>query len=452
MPADEPVRKVASRQPIRVCTYSNRNPALEIIPVVPHTNSGCLARDGPGRTAVESESTIGVFVQDNKTAVSEAGSTVGLEEIIISSELMSRPMRSPDIVAETAGMQALAAVIPEGDTAVFRRLAGLAIQLCGAGSAGVSVLEKPPSGESIFRWQVLAGAVAPFEGGATPRNWSPCGTCLDRRQAMLYSHPDRHFTYLRELHMPIVEALVVPMLNHVRNGSTIWIVTHDAKRGFDAEDARVMTTLGSYAARTLANLADGIPVAAPLPATGRESIWQAYLSRVARGDERSLTALLNETSPLVFATAIRIVGFAADAEEVTADVYARVWTIAANYNQERGTVSGWLRAIARSLSFDRLRASALKVRREVALRSDFCGTGDMEDDLIAGQAREVVLRALGGLPPVQRQAIEMAYLYGLTAPEIASTTGEPLGTIKTRIRLGLIKLRRLLASVERSGD
>lgn len=387
-------------------------------------------------------------MQDAKVAPLHATPAVTLEEIIISSELPSRPMRSPDVVAEASAMQDLTSVMAEGDVAVFRALTILAMRLCDAGSAGVSVIEEGPSG-SVFRWRVLAGVIQSFEGGCTPRDWSPCGACLDRGQATLYSHPDRHFTYLQALGMPIVEALVVPMLGHGKNGSTIWIVSHGG-RPFDAEDVRVMTALSCYAARSLGNAPGATDAAPAMPGTGREMVWRAYVEKIVRGDERSLHELFQETSPLVFATVIRILGFAADAEEVTTDVYARVWATASTYHPERGTIVSWLRTIARSMAFDRLRASALRARSEVSLRADLRGGADIEDDLIAGQAHEFVLAALGALPSVQRRAIELAYLSGLTCPEIAVLTGEPVGTIKTRLRLGLIKLRRLLASAASS--
>jgi RNA polymerase sigma-70 factor (ECF subfamily) len=180
-------------------------------------------------------------------------------------------------------------------------------------------------------------------------------------------------------------------------------------------------------------------------AAGRESMWGAYVRQVAHGDHSGLTALFRETSPLVFATAVRILSFRPDAEEITADVYAKIWRVARSYDEQRGSVASWLRTITRSLAFDRLRASALRTRCEVALSLNYCSATDLEGDLIAGQARERVVAALQALPYEQSRAIELAYFSGLTCPEIAKRIGEPVGTVKTRIRLGLIKLRRLLA-------
>lgn len=207
-----------------------------------------------------------------------------------------------------------------------------------------------------------------------------------------------------------------------------------------------MTVLGAFATRSLSLGAhagepmyhDGVRVA--------DHVWETYIRRTALGDQSALAALFKETSPLVFATALRIVGFRADAEEVTADVYARIWRAAAGYDWRRGSVASWLRAITRRLAFDHLRSSALRTRYEQELSVDCRGVADIERDLIRGQTRETLHTALRALPSEQRHAILLAYFSGLTVPQVAQHTGEPVGTIKTRIRLGLIKLRRLLAA------
>lgn len=308
------------------------------------------------------------------------------------------------------------------------------------------------SGEWLFRWQALAGVIEPYEGGSTPRNWSPCGTCLDVGVPVLYSYPARHFSYFRPLAVPIVEGLVIPRYADRNAGATIWIVSHEEDRRFDAEDVRVMTTLGNFASRAL-SLAHAGGFYQDEPDSGspfyREGIWTGYVQRVANGDHAALTALFNETSPLVFATALRVVGFRADAEEITADVYARLWRIARCYDSHRGGVVGWLRTITRNLSFDFLRSQAMRGRHEVALSFEPCEYGgrlDVDAQLIAGQANTRMRTALEALPFEQRQAIELAYFVGLTFPEIAEEVGRPVGTIKTRIRLGLQKLRCILAA------
>jgi hypothetical protein len=104
--------------------------------------------------------------------------------------------------------------------------------------------------DSISLFKFDFAMVESFEGGSTPRHWSPCGTCLDAGVPVLYSYPERHFTYLQEVATPIVEALVIPMFANPTGGATIWIVSHSETR-FDAEDVRVMTTLGNFASRAV---------------------------------------------------------------------------------------------------------------------------------------------------------------------------------------------------------
>jgi len=349
-------------------------------------------------------------------------------------------------------MHSLAQVMTtDSSVAVLKRLATLAIELCGAGTGGVSVIEEGENGEQIFRWQALAGELDAHEGGQTPRDWSPCGECLKTGKVMLYSYPARYFTYFQEIDTPIVEGLVVPMYADNVPVGTIWIVSHTEHVKFDAEDARVMTSLGSFAAAALklaeasaASAENGKLHEAPVRG-GRELVWKEYVRRVAHKDHSALSALLNETSPLVFATALRVLSFRADAEEVTTDVYHRIWRTAETYDPQRGSVDAWLVSIARSRAIDRLRARAARDRSETALSIE-CSSGiDPESNAAASQTRTHLLQALHALPVQQRRAIELAYFSGLTMTEIAGQLGHPIGSVKTRIRMGLIKLRRLLA-------
>lgn len=380
----------------------------------------------------------------NAATPSAAVERVPLMDVIISDELALRPLRGPNSIAEAGAMESLAAMLPTGKKTFLKGLAGIGIRLCNADSVGISVTENTADGKCVFRWQAMAGVVEPYEGGETPRDWSPCGTCLDAGKPMLYAYPERHFTYLQSLQVPIVEALVIPMAEEGPDPATIWIASHDQSRRFDAEDARVMTSLGAFAARSLA-----LPFA-PLDFDGearRDDVWKAYILQAASGDYSGLAALFRETSPLVFAAALRIMGFRADAEEVTADVYVRVWKTAGNYDTGRASAAGWLRMLARSLAIDRLRSKAARTRHETELGSNHLDKADIETDLISNQTHSSILGALQALPFEQRRSVEMAYLSGLSISEIADQTGSPVGTVKTRIRLGLIKLRRLLATI-----
>jgi RNA polymerase sigma-70 factor (ECF subfamily) len=165
----------------------------------------------------------------------------------------------------------------------------------------------------------------------------------------------------------------------------------------------------------------------------------------AGGDAAALAALYDATAALVNGLALRILGDPGAAEEVTLDVYLQVWRQAARYDPARGAPAAWLLTLARSRAIDRRRAGAGQ-RREtepVALAMADPGPGP-EEGTAAGERRRLVRGALAGLGPEQRKTIELAYFGGLSHTEIAATLGEPLGTVKTRIRLGMMRLREAL--------
>ncbi|HEU5393769.1 MAG TPA: sigma-70 family RNA polymerase sigma factor [Candidatus Methylomirabilis sp.] len=175
------------------------------------------------------------------------------------------------------------------------------------------------------------------------------------------------------------------------------------------------------------------------------------IQAMARGDLLALATFYDRYAPLVFGLAARVTGNAADAEEVLQDVFIQAWRQAARYSPTRAAPRTWLLIIARSRAIDRRR------RR----RHDETGgpTGpeavdqgeDPGGDLEGRERREAVRKALKLLPPEQRAAIELAYFEGLTHTEIAALTGDPVGTVKGRLRLGMEKLRGLLGPVLEEG-
>ncbi len=176
------------------------------------------------------------------------------------------------------------------------------------------------------------------------------------------------------------------------------------------------------------------------------------LAAIARGEEASLAAFYSATSRWVYGLALKILGDPFQAEEVTLDVYFQVWRQAAAYSVERGTPGAWLLTMARSRAIDRLRASRSRRRREGPWEESFDRPSEEIDPLTASaesERRKVVLEAIASLPPEQRRPIELAFFQGLTHTEIAGRLGEPLGTVKTRIRLGMMKLRESLMPLER---
>ena len=181
----------------------------------------------------------------------------------------------------------------------------------------------------------------------------------------------------------------------------------------------------------------------------------ALFARIAAGDSAALGTLYDETSGIVFGLCSRILGDPADAEEVTLDVYTQVWRQAARYDPERGEPVTWLLTLAHSRAIDRLRSRAPSRKREQGLDSapgvaDLPGPGaDPEAASAFAERARFVRQALASLSAEQREVLELAYFEGLTHVEIAGRIRQPLGTTKSRIRLGLGKLREALAPFSR---
>jgi RNA polymerase sigma-70 factor, ECF subfamily len=172
---------------------------------------------------------------------------------------------------------------------------------------------------------------------------------------------------------------------------------------------------------------------------------------VARRQESALGMLYDRYGRMVFAVALRITGDRQTADEVVQDVFQNVWQSAAGFQSGLGSVTVWLMGIARHRAIDATRSKREKRRAaERPLIEGWEVPDDMnvEKEIDRRELRGIVRRALEELPTNQRQAIELAYYSGLTRTEIATQLGEPLGTVKTRLRLGLMKLRDLLQTLE----
>jgi PAS domain S-box-containing protein len=176
---------------------------------------------------------------------------VTLDDILITELLAQRSPRTSDWRAEAEAMQPLAQQMARDAGALLQTLVDIALNLCQAGTAGVSLLETTPDGTEIFRWTTMAGRLSQAVGGSTPRNFSPCGVCLDRGTPQLFSHPERYFSYFQDTNTPIVEGLVLPLISEHQALGTLWIMSHDEQRQFDAEDVRVMTNLANFSAAAL---------------------------------------------------------------------------------------------------------------------------------------------------------------------------------------------------------
>ena len=169
-----------------------------------------------------------------------------LEDILITEQLLSRRHRQRRSHKEAECLHRLAdawAVSPENLIDTFLKMP---LELCGAGTSGLSLLESGASGEQVFRWTNLAGKLAKCVGGTAPRNFSPCGVTLDRNSPQLFEYPGRYFQYFNQVEVPIVEGLVIPFHVGPKTEGTVWIVSHAEECRFDAEDVRIMTTLTEF--------------------------------------------------------------------------------------------------------------------------------------------------------------------------------------------------------------
>ena len=182
----------------------------------------------------------------------------------------------------------------------------------------------------------------------------------------------------------------------------------------------------------------------------RDDDLAALIQRVAEDDHCAVSELYGTPSRIIYGLVLRILKNAEAAEEVLLDVYTQVWRQASLYDRARGAPLAWMTTIARSRAINRLRSGNLELQRIEALEKDSTpvATGGTPEDLLAlTERRRLVRSALDLLSTEQRESIELAYYGGLTHSEIAARLGQPLGTIKTRIRLGMMKLRDALKSI-----
>ena len=181
-----------------------------------------------------------------------------------------------------------------------------------------------------------------------------------------------------------------------------------------------------------------------------EERWRLCLEGIRAGQGESLALLYDETSSLLFGLALRVLSDPADAEEIVSDVYQQVWRTAQGFDPPRGSVLAWLTMLTRSRAIDRLRSAGSRRSKETSFDAniDFPSSAPApESQSIFAQERKLVRQALDTLVPEQREAIELAFFRGLTHVEVAEALATPLGTIKTRIRGGMIKLREALEPV-----
>jgi RNA polymerase sigma-70 factor (ECF subfamily) len=196
--------------------------------------------------------------------------------------------------------------------------------------------------------------------------------------------------------------------------------------------------------KSLATLGDVLYAGSKAPVP--EQDWAALVQSIAAGDELALHALYERAHRMVFTLTMRITANRETAEELTIDVFHDVWRRASLYDAANGTVLGWIMNQARSRAIDRLRFDSRKKRINGMEQPLAEVAADPSDVLELREQSKALREALAGLTPDERQAIETTFFAGLTHAEAAVRLNQPLGTIKTRIRSGLHKLRRMLTA------
>jgi signal transduction histidine kinase len=186
-------------------------------------------------------------VRSKRASVTDSVAPVELSDVLITSKLVSR-RRRPNPEAENLALYKLARVMAENPAQLVDSLLSASLELCDAGTAGLSVLD---TDAQLFRWTNLVGSLNKHVGGTTPREFSPCGVTLERNSPQLFLYPGRRFQYFQNLKPSIAEALVLPVRLDNEVPATIWIVSHNPRVHFDTEDVRIMVGLANFTAHAL---------------------------------------------------------------------------------------------------------------------------------------------------------------------------------------------------------
>ena len=212
---------------------------------------------------------------------------VPLESILRTEELHRRPWRPPDYEKENRALVALAIALADSPRTILQTLAEKTLAVVQADSAGLSLLTKD---EKRFYWPATAGAWQPHLGGGTPRDFGPCGDVLDRNVPMLFTHWERRYPYFCVTTPLAEEGLLVPFYVHGRAVGTIWAIAHTEHRKFDAEDLRLLESLGRFASAAYQALASIDDLTVQIAA--REKA-EAAVRELANGLEAKLRRLVD---------------------------------------------------------------------------------------------------------------------------------------------------------------
>lgn len=171
------------------------------------------------------------------------------------------------------------------------------------------------------------------------------------------------------------------------------------------------------------------------------------ISKISRGCESALGKLYDRMISQVFGLALKILRSQTEADEVTIDVFKQIWDKACDYTPDRGTPSAWLITLAKSRAIDKLRSDMRRRSLQDTLHDDIPADIDPPDETAeTREKRALIEKALSELTPKQRESIELAYFHGLTQTEISARMNEPLGTVKSWMRAGMIRLREIIGT------
>ena len=179
-----------------------------------------------------------------------------LHDVLATAELWRRTPRERDLATEADALRSLAENLRDDPEQMLRSLVDQSITLCGAQTAGLSMVRTDANGTSYFSWDCIRGVLAHCEGGSTPIDHSPCGVTLSHGSPQLFRLPGRYFHYFLDVDPQIVEGLVVPVVVANRAIATIWIVRHDDDRPFTNTEVEVMSSLASFTGAALRLMSD----------------------------------------------------------------------------------------------------------------------------------------------------------------------------------------------------
>ena len=214
---------------------------------------------------------------------------VTLDSILCTEELRRRPCRPPDYQKENRALVALASALLDSQSNILQTLAETILEVTQCDSSGLSLLTKDDGGKRFY-WPAIAGMWSPHVGGGTPRDYGPCGDVLDRNRTLLFQHFERRYPYLLPVIPAAEECLLVPFYVGGKAVGTIWAIMHSDRRKFDAEDERLMSTLGQFASlayQTVESIQD-----LKLQITARERA-EAAVRELANGLEVKIRRLVD---------------------------------------------------------------------------------------------------------------------------------------------------------------